>query len=148
MQRPDVIRVLCAPLNSTAQAEIIATDLLRLTVMALFGQQGRKRMPRRMHPGPRLDVFQIVVSIDGFPQMGVATFMIALVVFKFAIEHLLAYRQYAVRAVVEDFSFRRRFGQITPANLTARQADAFMVLESELAREIRDGEQIARNTFG
>ena len=50
-------------------------------------------------------------------------------------------------ALVEDFSFRRRFGQITPANLTARQADAFMVLESELAREIRDGEQIARNTF-
>jgi hypothetical protein len=44
---------------------------------------------------------------------------------------------------VEDFSFRRRFGQMDPARLTARQADAFMVLESELAREIKDGGQIA-----
>jgi hypothetical protein len=49
-------------------------------------------------------------------------------------------------ALVEDFSFRRRFGQMDPAHLTARQADAFMVLESELAEEIKD-EQIARNTF-
>jgi hypothetical protein len=50
-------------------------------------------------------------------------------------------------AFVEDFSFRRRFGQIDPAHLTARQADAFMVLESELAQEIKDGEKIARNAL-
>lgn len=46
-------------------------------------------------------------------------------------------------AFVEDFSFRRRFGQVDPIHLTARQADAFMILESELAREIKDGDQIA-----
>lgn len=50
-------------------------------------------------------------------------------------------------ALVEEFSFRRRFGQMSPEDLTARQADAFMVLEAELAREIKDGDQIARNTF-
>jgi hypothetical protein len=43
-------------------------------------------------------------------------------------------------ALVEEFSFRRRFGQINPEHLTARQADAFMLLEAELAREIKDGE--------
>jgi hypothetical protein len=48
-------------------------------------------------------------------------------------------------AFVEDFSFRRRFGQMDPAHLTARQADAFMVLESELIREIKDAEHIARS---
>jgi len=50
-------------------------------------------------------------------------------------------------AFVEDFSFRRRFEQINPAHLTARQADAFMVLELELARELQDGEQNIRNAF-
>ena len=44
-------------------------------------------------------------------------------------------------AFVEDFSFRRRFGQMDPGKLTAREADAFMVLESELAGEIKDAEQ-------
>jgi hypothetical protein len=43
-------------------------------------------------------------------------------------------------ALVEEFSFRRRFGQMNPEHLTARQADAFMLLEAELAREIKDGE--------
>jgi hypothetical protein len=71
MERPNIIRVLCTSLNSSAQAQIVATDLFSLAVMALLGQQSCKRMPRWMHPGPRLDVFQIVVSIDGFPQMSV-----------------------------------------------------------------------------
>ena len=43
MECPNIIRVLCTPLNSTAQAQIVATDLLSLAVMALLGQQSRKR---------------------------------------------------------------------------------------------------------
>jgi hypothetical protein len=89
---PNIIRVLCTPLNSSAQAQIVATDLLSLAVMALLGQQSCKRMPRWMHPCPRLDVLQIVVSIDCFPQMSIGKFMIAFVVFQLAIEHLLAHR--------------------------------------------------------
>jgi hypothetical protein len=49
-------------------------------------------------------------------------------------------------ALVEDFSFRRRFGQMDLTQLTARQAEAFMVLESELAREIKDGDEVAQRT--
>ena len=67
MERPNIVGMLCTALNSAAQSQIVATDLLSLAVMALLGQQGRKRMPRWMHPGPRLDVLQIVVSINGFP---------------------------------------------------------------------------------
>jgi hypothetical protein len=67
LERPNIIRVLRTPLNSAAQAQIVATDLLSLVVMAPLSQQRRKRMPRWMHPRPRLDVLQFVVSIDGFP---------------------------------------------------------------------------------
>ena len=49
-------------------------------------------------------------------------------------------------AFVEDFSFRRRFGQMDLTHLTARQAEAFMVLESELAREIKDGDEVTQRT--
>jgi hypothetical protein len=106
VQRPDIVRMLGTPLNPAAQAQIVATDLLGLDVMALLSQQGRQRMPRRMHPGPRLDVLQIVVAIDRLPQMGIAKLMIASVVFEFAIQHLLADREDAAGAIVEDLSLR------------------------------------------
>ena len=44
VERPNIIRVLCTPLNSTAQSQIVATDLLSLAVMALLSQQSCKRM--------------------------------------------------------------------------------------------------------
>jgi hypothetical protein len=92
MERPDILRVLYTLLNSSAQAQVVATDVLSLPVMALLGQQSCKRMPRWMHPGPRLDVRQIVVSIDGFSQVSVGKFMIAFVVFQLAVQHLFAHR--------------------------------------------------------
>jgi hypothetical protein len=44
VERPNIIRVLCTPLNSTAQSQIVAIDLLSLAVMALLSQQSCKRM--------------------------------------------------------------------------------------------------------
>ena len=44
VERPNIIRVLCTPLNSTAQSQIVATDLLSPGVMALLSQQSCKRM--------------------------------------------------------------------------------------------------------
>ena len=44
VERPNIIRVLCTPLSSTAQSQILATDLLGLAVMALLSQQSCKRM--------------------------------------------------------------------------------------------------------
>src|ERR1700730_13389661 len=44
VERPNIIRVLCTPLNSTAQSQIVATDLLSPAVMALLSQQSCKRM--------------------------------------------------------------------------------------------------------
>lgn len=44
VERPNIIRVLCTPLNSTAQSQIVATDLLSLAVMALLSQQSCKCM--------------------------------------------------------------------------------------------------------
>ena len=44
VERPNIIRVLCTPLNSTAQSQIVATDLLSPSVMALLSQQSCKRM--------------------------------------------------------------------------------------------------------
>jgi hypothetical protein len=46
---------------------------------------------------------------------------------------------------LEEFSFRRRFSRMDLGELTARQADAFVLLEHELAMEIRDGERRTRN---
>jgi hypothetical protein len=48
---------------------------------------------------------------------------------------------------LEEFSFRRRFGRMDLGELTARQAEAFVILEHELATEIRNGEQRPRNAF-
>jgi hypothetical protein len=49
--------------------------------------------------------------------------------------------------LLEDFAVFRRFGHIEPGNLTARQTEAFIILERELAMEIKDGEQRTRHAF-
>jgi hypothetical protein len=49
--------------------------------------------------------------------------------------------------LLEDFAFFRRFGHAEAGHLTARQAEAFIVLEHELAMEIKDGEQRTRHSF-
>ena len=46
---------------------------------------------------------------------------------------------------LEDFLVRRRLGARNFAELNARQVDAFLVLEDELAKEWRDGQHNARN---
>ena len=48
---------------------------------------------------------------------------------------------------LEEFSVERRLGRMDPERLTARQVEAFLVLENELAMEIKDGEQRARNAY-
>lgn len=47
-------------------------------------------------------------------------------------------------ALVEEFAARRRMGAIDVAELTARQADAFLMLEAEIAKERRRGTQNTR----
>lgn len=46
---------------------------------------------------------------------------------------------------VEEFLVRRRLSATNFAELSARQVDAFLVLENELAKELRDGQHNARN---
>jgi hypothetical protein len=41
--------------------------------------------------------------------------------------------------MVEDFFARRRLGGIRAGELTAKEAEAFVILENELARERNDG---------
>lgn len=50
-------------------------------------------------------------------------------------------------SLLEDFAVFRRFGPGAPGTLTARQADAFIILEHELAMEIKDGEQRNRHAY-
>jgi hypothetical protein len=50
-------------------------------------------------------------------------------------------------ALVESFLTRRKFGPIAVAELTAREAEAFVILESLLEAEIRNGQQNSRHTF-
>jgi len=49
--------------------------------------------------------------------------------------------------LVEDFLVRRRFGRIDLSELTARQAEAFLILAEALAAETRDGKQGTRNAI-
>jgi hypothetical protein len=44
-------------------------------------------------------------------------------------------------ALVEEFAIRRRVGGFNMADLTARQAEAFAILEKALAEELKDGRQ-------
>lgn len=43
--------------------------------------------------------------------------------------------------LLEEFAFRRHLGGFHAADLTARQADAFVILERALAEELKDGRQ-------
>jgi hypothetical protein len=43
-------------------------------------------------------------------------------------------------ALVESFLTRRKLGSIEASELTAREAEAFVILESILVAEIRDGQ--------
>lgn len=48
--------------------------------------------------------------------------------------------------MVEDFFARRRLGGIRVSELTAKEAEAFVILENELASERNDGQHSARST--
>ncbi len=47
-------------------------------------------------------------------------------------------------SLVEEFFVRRRLGGIRAGELTAKQAEAFVILENELAAERNDGQRSAR----
>ncbi len=49
--------------------------------------------------------------------------------------------------LVEEFFVRRQFGRIDVGELSARQVEAFVILEKELAREIIDGQHNTRHTL-
>ncbi len=51
------------------------------------------------------------------------------------------------KTLVEEFWLRRRLGGFRADQLTAREAEAFFLLEQELAMEIKDGEQLSRHTL-
>jgi hypothetical protein len=48
--------------------------------------------------------------------------------------------------LVEEFAFRRRTGSIAVAELTARQAEAFALLEAALMEEWKHARQDTRST--
>ncbi len=48
-------------------------------------------------------------------------------------------------ALVEEFLVRRRLGGTNFGELSARQVEAFVILESALAEERNDGEQCRRH---
>jgi hypothetical protein len=47
-------------------------------------------------------------------------------------------------SLVEEYLVRRRFGDVRAMELSARQAEAFAILENELSAEIRHGQQNTR----
>ena len=79
--------MLAAALDSATEAEVVAIDRLRFVVAPLLGEQRRQRVPRRMHPGPRLGVAKIVVAPDAFAQMVERRLDIAPVILEFAVQH-------------------------------------------------------------
>jgi hypothetical protein len=50
-------------------------------------------------------------------------------------------------ALVEDYFVRRRLGGSTIADLTARQVEAFVILENALMEEKHNGERRTRNAI-
>jgi hypothetical protein len=50
-------------------------------------------------------------------------------------------------ALLEEFAIFRRFGRVDGGTLTARQAEAFIILDHELAMEMKDGEQRTKHAF-
>ena len=51
------------------------------------------------------------------------------------------------QSLVEEFWVRRKLGRLRIEELTARQAEAFMILEQELTQENRDGQQHTRHSL-
>jgi hypothetical protein len=49
--------------------------------------------------------------------------------------------------LLEDFFVRRRFVRPNPEEMTARAADAFLILDEAMAMEMRDGRQDSRNAI-
>ncbi len=50
--------------------------------------------------------------------------------------------------LLEEFGARRRLGGTDVAELSARQVDAFMILEKALTEELRNGRQNTRQIVG
>jgi hypothetical protein len=48
-------------------------------------------------------------------------------------------------ALLEEFAVRRRLGGTSAADLTARQADAFAILDRALAEELKNGRENTRS---
>ncbi len=48
---------------------------------------------------------------------------------------------------VEDFLVRRQLGRVDSAELTARQVEAFIILQNEVMHEINDGQHNTRHTL-
>ena len=49
--------------------------------------------------------------------------------------------------LVEEFFVRRRIGGMDPANLSAKQVEAFVILEKALANEMNDVQHNSRPTI-
>ena len=92
MQCPDIVRMLRAPLDPAAQAKILAVDLLRFLKVALFDKKSAQRVPRRMHPGPRLVVRQRVVPPDALSKVDERFGVVSHVIFHLAIHHSMGHR--------------------------------------------------------
>src|SRR6202023_4088332 len=88
MLRPDVVGELSATLDLAAQPQIIAINLLGLLVMSLLHQQARERMPWGAHPGPGLDVLEIIVAAEALPRVLVGLLVIAEGILELAVKHL------------------------------------------------------------
>jgi len=78
--------VLCAPLDGTAQPEVVAVDFLGFGDMPLIEEKGGQGMPWGMHPGPRLRVGQVVVKLDGATKVPICLFVTALMVGELSVE--------------------------------------------------------------
>ena len=86
VQCPNVVGVLCAPLDGIAQPEVVAIDLLGFGGMPLIEEKGGQGMPWGMHPGPRLGVGQVVVKFDGATKVAIRLFVTALMVGELSVE--------------------------------------------------------------
>ena len=51
------------------------------------------------------------------------------------------------QTLVEEFFIRRRLGAMDFAELTARQVEAFVILEKALVTEMNDGQHNTRQAF-
>jgi len=50
-------------------------------------------------------------------------------------------------SLLEDYLVRKRLGGMDLRGLSARQADAFFILEEAVAEEVRDARQRSRHAF-